>query len=100
MSNLTQHKLFIGDDKKNTLFGVTFSFKLSLMQSTVSFMLNENTLPNVILLQAKPPGRSGVTAGTEDGRLKQMNDYKKKISHLKNIDSKLADHILDEIIER
>ena len=29
-----------------------------------------------------------------------MNDYKKKISHLKNIDSKLADHILDEIIER
>ena len=29
-----------------------------------------------------------------------MNDNKKKISHLKNIDSKLADHILDEIIER
>lgn len=29
-----------------------------------------------------------------------MNDYKKRISHLKNIDSKLADHILDEIIER
>ena len=26
MSNLTQYKLFIGDDKKNTLFGVTFSF--------------------------------------------------------------------------
>lgn len=44
--------------------------------------------------QAKPPGRPG-----EDGRLKQMNDNKKKISHLKNIDSKLADHILDEIIE-
>lgn len=44
--------------------------------------------------QAKPPGRPG-----EDGRLKQMNDNKKKILHLKNIDSKLADHILDEIIE-
>ena len=26
VSNLTQYKLFIGDDKKNTLFGVTFSF--------------------------------------------------------------------------
>jgi len=32
--------------------------------------------------------------------LKQINDYKKKISHIKNIDSKLANHILDEIIER
>ena len=28
VSNLTQYKLFIGDDKKNnTPFGVTFSFK-------------------------------------------------------------------------
>ena len=27
VSNLTQYKLFIGDDKKNMLFGVTFSFK-------------------------------------------------------------------------
>ena len=26
VSNLTQYKLFIGDDQKNTLFGVTFSF--------------------------------------------------------------------------
>ena len=26
MSNLTKYKIFIGDDKKNTLFGVTFSF--------------------------------------------------------------------------
>ena len=26
VSDLTQYKLFIGDDKKNTLFGVTFSF--------------------------------------------------------------------------
>ena len=26
MSDLTQYKLFIGDEKKNTLFGVTFSF--------------------------------------------------------------------------
>ena len=31
MSNLTQYKLFIGDDKKNTLFGVTFSFNASLL---------------------------------------------------------------------
>ena len=27
VSNLTQYKLFFGDDKKNMLFGVTFSFK-------------------------------------------------------------------------
>ena len=27
VSNLTQYRLFIGDDKKNTLFVVTFSFK-------------------------------------------------------------------------
>jgi len=27
VSNLTQGKLFIRDDKKNMLFGVTFSFK-------------------------------------------------------------------------
>ena len=25
--NFTQYKLFIGDDKKNTISGVTFSFK-------------------------------------------------------------------------
>ena len=29
MVNLTQYKLFIGDDKKNTISGVTFSFKHS-----------------------------------------------------------------------
>ena len=27
VTNLTQCKLFIGDDKKNTFFGMTFSFK-------------------------------------------------------------------------
>ena len=27
VSNFTQYKLFIGDDKKNTFFGMTFSFK-------------------------------------------------------------------------
>ena len=32
VSNLTQYKLFIGDDKKNTLFGVIFSFKKILKQ--------------------------------------------------------------------
>ena len=26
MSNLTQYKIFIGDDKNNTPFGVAFSF--------------------------------------------------------------------------
>ena len=26
--NFTQYKLFIGDDKKNTISGVTFSFKI------------------------------------------------------------------------
>ena len=30
MSDLTQYKLSIGDDKKNTLFGVTFSFNTFL----------------------------------------------------------------------
>ena len=38
VSNLTQHKLFIGDNKKNTLFGVTFSLsnKLGLQNSDAS----------------------------------------------------------------
>ena len=27
MSDLTQYKLFFGDDKKDTIFGLTFSFK-------------------------------------------------------------------------
>jgi len=31
VSNLTQYKLFIGDDKKKMLSGVTFSFKGKLM---------------------------------------------------------------------
>ena len=36
VSNLTQYKLFIGDDKKNsTLFGVTFSFKYFLEKFSV-----------------------------------------------------------------
>ena len=30
MSNLTQYKIFIGDDKNNTPFGVAFSFKLQV----------------------------------------------------------------------
>ena len=30
VSNLTQYKLFIGDDKKNTLFGETLSVKARL----------------------------------------------------------------------
>ena len=29
VSNFTQYKLFIGDDQKYTLFGMTFSFKYS-----------------------------------------------------------------------
>ena len=28
VSNLTQYKLFIGDDENNMPFGVTFSFKM------------------------------------------------------------------------
>jgi len=28
VSNSTQYKLFIGDDKKYTLFGMTFSFNI------------------------------------------------------------------------
>jgi len=30
VSNSTQYKLFIGDDKKYTLFGMTFSFKTQI----------------------------------------------------------------------
>ena len=30
VSNLTQYKRFTGADKKNTLFGVTFSFKVPM----------------------------------------------------------------------
>lgn len=51
-------------------------------------------------LKAKPSARPGVTADAENDRSKKMNENKKKISHLKNIDSKLANHILDEIVER
>ena len=39
MSNLTQYKLFIGDDKKNTLFGVTFSFKVNRDMLSVDIMI-------------------------------------------------------------
>ena len=48
VSNFTQYKLFIGDDKKNTIFGVTFSFnvefcvemleKTSCLYGTVSIL--------------------------------------------------------------
>ena len=72
---------------------------MSKKQSAVSFTINGNAL-SILFFQAKPPGRPGVTAGPENDRSKQINEYKKKISHLKNIDSKLANHILDEIIER
>ena len=33
VSNLTQYKLFIGDDRKNMLFGVTFLFKVGVFFS-------------------------------------------------------------------
>jgi len=33
LSNSTQYKLFIGDDKKYTLFGITFSFKAMLHEA-------------------------------------------------------------------
>ncbi|KAL9952617.1 hypothetical protein ACROYT_G039893 [Oculina patagonica] len=49
--------------------------------------------------QAKPSARPGVAADGENDKTKKMNENKKKISHLKNIDSKLANHILDEIVE-
>ncbi|XP_058954902.2 spastin-like [Pocillopora verrucosa] len=43
--------------------------------------------------QSKP------SVGSENDRSKQMDEKRRKISRLKNVDSKLADHILDEIIE-
>lgn len=48
------------------------------------------------IFQTKQPGRTGI--GNERG--KQGNDNKKKIAHLKNIDMNLANHIMDEIVER
>lgn len=47
----------------------------------------------------KPPGRPGASADAENAKNKQASEHRKKISHLKNVDSKLANHILDEIIE-
>lgn len=47
----------------------------------------------------KPPGRPGASAGVVSDRTKQAIENKKKISHLKNVDSKLANHIMDEIVE-
>ena len=38
VSNLTQYKLFIGDDKKDILFGVTFSFKLGSKPGAVTWI--------------------------------------------------------------
>lgn len=45
----------------------------------------------------RQPGRPGASA--EDAKTKQANENRKRISHLKNIDSKLANHILDEVID-
>ncbi|XP_022808307.1 spastin-like isoform X1 [Stylophora pistillata] len=45
--------------------------------------------------QSKP----AATVGSENHRSKQLDEKRKKISRLKNVDSKLAEHILDEIIE-
>ena len=47
MVNLTQYKLFIGDDKKNTISGVTFSFnrpvqKLLLLEEHKQRVTSEN----------------------------------------------------------
>ena len=45
MSNLTQHKLFIGDDKKNTLFGVTFSFNHLFKNQTLAHAQKRDCVP-------------------------------------------------------
>lgn len=50
--------------------------------------------------QTKPSGRLGASTDAENAKNKQASEHRKKISHLKNVDSKLANHILDEIIER
>ena len=46
------------------------------------------------------PSKPAVTTGAESDRSKQMDEKRKKVSHLKNVDSKLANHIIDEILER
>ena len=53
-----------------------------------------------LYFQTKPSGRPGASADAENAKNKQASEHRKKISHLKNVDSKLANHILDEIIER
>ena len=55
---------------------------------------NNGSIINIF--QTKQPGRTGI--GNE--RAKQGNENKKKIAHLKNIDMDLANHIMDEIVER
>jgi len=37
VSNCTQYKLFVGDDKKKMLSGVTFSFKLNFNTSKLGY---------------------------------------------------------------
>ena len=55
---------------------------------------------NKLYFQTKPSGRPGASADAENAKNKQASEHRKKISQLKNVDSKLANHILDEIIER
>ena len=40
VSTSTKYELFIGDDKKNTLFGVTFSFKKNVIDCFSIFLVN------------------------------------------------------------
>ena len=57
---------------------------------------SENNGFIINIFQSKQPGRTRI--GSE--RTRQANDNKKKIAHLKNIDMDLANHIMDEIVER
>ena len=59
-----------------------------------------STILCILYFQIKPPGRPGTSADAENAKNKQASEHRKKISQLKNVDSKLANHILDEIIER
>ena len=51
VSNLTWYKLFIGDDKRNMLFGVTFSFKkIRISQPKRKVLQMQLTLPKMQFL--------------------------------------------------
>ena len=57
---------------------------------------SENNGFIINIFQSKQPGRTRKSRE----RTRQGNENKKKIAHLKHIDMDLANHIMEEIVER